>query len=124
MGMLGHWVGGGGNTQTITIYKTLNETSYVLLPKFLSKINSACAITLDPFVGFVYVVDKSVPVYLKKKKKKLSTYHCKLFESAYGDTKLKMGRVVKKSVLSLLTALISAKMHSCSKLIYFAINIY
>ena len=59
--------------------------------------------------------------------KRLLTYHCKLFESACGETRLKMGWVgwvVKKSVLSLLTALILAKMHSCSKLIYFTINIY
>ena len=60
----------------------------------------------------------------QKQKKKLSTYHWKSFESVPGEERLKMGWVVKKSVFSFLNALSSTKLHSCSKPIYFAINIY
>ena len=61
----------------------------------------------------VYVVDKPVPVY-----------HWKSFQSVSGEERLKMGWVVKKSVFSFLNALVSTKIHSYSKPVYFAINIY
>ena len=67
------------------------------------------------------MVDKPVPVYLKKKR---STYHLKSFKIVPGEETLKMGWVVKKSVFSFLNVLISIKLHSCSKQIYFSINIY
>ena len=55
----------------------------------------------------------------------MSSYLYISFESARGETKLKMGWVVKKMIFSFLTVLNLAKMHSASKLIYFAlINIY
>ena len=59
-------------------------------------------------------------VYLKK----AVDLHWKSFESVPGEERLKMGWVVKKLVFSFLNALISTKLQSCSKPIYFAINIY
>ena len=53
----------------------------------------------------VYMLDKPVPVYLKK----AVDLHCKSFESVHGETRLKMGWVVEKSVFSLLNALFSIK---------------
>ena len=65
------------------------------------------------------MVDKPVPIYLKK------AVDLPLeIESVPGEERLKMGWVVKKSVFSFLNALISTKLHSCSKPIYFAISIY
>ena len=51
--MLGH-AGGGGvlrGAHPKIYYKAFNETCYKLI--FLSKINSTCTVTLDPFVGIV-----------------------------------------------------------------------
>ena len=56
-----------------------------------SKINSACAVTLNPFVGF----GKCVFGY-KNIWKMLLTCQYFSFESGNGETMLKMGWVVKK----------------------------
>ena len=54
----------------------------------------------------------------------MSAYHWKSFESVHGETRLKMGWVVKKSAFSSLNGLLTTKIHFCSKPIYFAINTY
>ena len=67
------------------------------------------------------MVDKRVPVYLKKK---LFAYLWKSGESVHGETRLKIGEVVKKSDFSLLNALISTELHFSSKPRYFATHIF
>ena len=89
---------------------------------FVSKINSAGAVTLDLFVDIVKCLcsRQTCTSILKN----VSTYHWKSFESVHGEERLKVRWVVKKSVFSFLNALISTKLHFCSKPIYFAINMY
>ena len=104
-------------------YKTLMTDWQILRnePIFLLKINSAGAVTLDLFVGIIKCLCgwQTCTSMLEKSCRLTTGSHLKVYLE-----RLKTGWVVKKSVFSFLNALISTKLHSCSKLIYFAINIY
>ena len=68
-----------------------------------SKINWACAVTLNPFVGFgkcVFGRQLQTSIF-----ENLLTYQYFSFESVNGEVMLKMGWVVKKYNFSILTAL-------------------
>ena len=87
------------------------------------KISWACAVTLNPFVGFgkcVCLVDNYRPVYLKKA---IDLPIIFVWKCAWWD-KAENGVSGKKLHFFLLNGIKLIKMHSDGKLIYLAINIY
>ena len=60
-------------------------------PTVLSKINSACTVTLDPFVGIVKYLCSQQTCTSILETKKLSANLWKSIESVHGKTRLKMG---------------------------------
>ena len=65
------------------------------------KINWACAVTINPFVGFGKCIwSRITDQYIWKK---LLTYPYFSFESVHGEAMLKMGWMVKKYNFSFLT---------------------
>ena len=115
--MLGSGGGGSGeHTQKIN-FKTLNETPNAKSQQF-SKINWACAVTLNSFVGFgKCVFDRQLCTNIFEK----SYYQYFSFETVHGEAMLKTGWVEKKWNFSLLNGIKLVKMLMVSLYIWISI---
>ena len=102
--------GGGGRGEPAQKIATRHSMKHLMQEATsFSKINWACAVTLNPFVVFGnWVFGRQLYTSIFEKKK-LLTYQYFSFERVHGEARLKMGCVVKKQNNSLLLALILSK---------------